>query len=284
MPKQSPEPELNLKSIHNCPICKGTQVEIVNKTRTINPNSDLLVAVLKCTDCSHWFISPIPSQSYLNLLYKKASEYVVPKGWNAKKTGFTIPEKYIIKSESRTSNKKKKYLEIGIGSGLLLNYFRQIGYNCFGVEPGEWARGIPNVYKDINELDEDNFDVIVLVDVLEHVEEPLSLVRRLSELMNAGTVYASFPNSQSLRALLLKERWRMIRPFGHLHFFSRNSLLLLFESNGFRTTRLLKTDLLSMKNFLRAPYQLVTTAALFFGQHFWGDQWIVHLTKRGAPK
>ena len=135
--------------------------------------------------------------------------------------------------------------------------------------------------QNISELDEDNFDVIVLSDVLEHVEDPFSLVRKVSELIkNGGSVYCSFPNNQSLRALLLKERWRMIRPFGHLHFFSEKSLRILFESNGFKINHLIKTDLIkfNLKDFLK-PHYFIIRMVLFFGQSFYGDQWIVHLTK-----
>ncbi len=221
-------------------------------------------------------------QSNLNILYERASEYVVPKGWNAKKTEFSIPEQYIIRTESKSLSKNKKYLEIGVGSGFLFSYFKLIGYNCFGVEPGVWAKGIPNIAQDINELDEDNFDVIVLADVLEHVEDPLSLVKKISELVNcSGTVYACFPNNQSFRALLFRERWRMIRPFGHLHFFSKESLSILFKSNGFKIKLLKKTDLFkfSMKRFLK-PHLFIMSIAVFFGQSFLGDQWIVQLTKK----
>ena len=221
-------------------------------------------------------------QSNLSILYEKASEYVVSKGWNAKKTEFSIPEQYIIRTESKSLNKNKKYLEIGVGSGFLFNYFKQTGYNCFGIEPGSWAKEIPNIVHDINKIEEGNFDVIVLADVLEHVEDPLSLVKKISELVNySGTVYACFPNNQSLRALLLKERWRMIRPFGHLHFFSKESLSILFKSNGFKIKLLKKTDLFkfSMKSFLK-PHLFIMRLAVFFGQSFLGDQWIVQLTKK----
>lgn len=276
------ESELDLKSIYNCPICKGRKLKIINKVKTINPNSDLKVEIKKCTNCSHWFVNPLVKQSNLSILYEKASEYVVSKGWNAKKTEFSIPEQYIIRTESKSLNKNKKYLEIGVGSGFLFNYFKQTGYNCFGIEPGSWAKEIPNIVHDINKIEEGNFDVIVLADVLEHVEDPLSLVKKISELVNySGTVYACFPNNQSLRALLLKERWRMIRPFGHLHFFSKESLSILFKSNGFKIKLLKKTDLFkfSMKSFLK-PHLFIMRLAVFFGQSFLGDQWIVQLTKK----
>lgn len=276
------EKELDLKWINICPICKGMQLKIIHKVRTINPNSDLEVEILKCLSCLHWFVNPIPKQRCLSLLYNKASEYVITKAW--KKTEFNIPELYIIKNELKSLN-NKKYLEIGIGSGILFNYFRQIGYDCYGVEPGDWAKGIPNIIQDINSLNENKYDVIVLVDVLEHIEDPVSLVKKISGVINtSGNFYASFPNNQSLRALMFKGRWRMIRPFGHLHFFSKKSLLVLFESSAFRIRRTIKTDLVKfkLKNLFKPPYfigRLPWSLMQFLGQSFWGDQWIVHLIK-----
>lgn len=275
----SNEIELNLIHINNCPICRGKKLKTIGTTKTINPHSYMKVKVLKCENCLHWFINPMVKQNCLNILYNKASEYAVSKEW--KKTEFNIPELYIIKNESKNSNNNKRYLEIGVGSGLLFNYFRQIGYDCYGVEPGDWAKGIPNIVQDIDDLNEKKFDVIVLVDVIEHVEDPILVIKKISKVINTdGTVYASFPNTQSLRAFLFKERWRMIRPFGHLHFFSKNSLSILFESNGFKIKHLIRTDLLEirLKRIFKPPY-FIGRLVGFWGQFLWGDQWIVHLTK-----
>ena len=275
--------KLNLKRLKNCPICKGTHLKMINKARTMNPHSDLQVEILKCYNCSHWFVNPTIKQNDLNSLYDKESEYVVaPKGWYTQKTEFSIPEHFIINDEKKFQIKGKKYLEIGIGSGLLFNYFKQVGYDCYGVEPGGWAKGLQNVVQDINELIEDKFDVVVLIDVLEHIEDPLSLVKKVLEITNMdGTVYASFPNNQSLRAFFSKEKWRMIHPFGHLHYFSKKSLSVLFESNGFRINRVIRNDLLqfSRKSLFRPPY-FIGRLVWFFGQSFWGDQWFVHLIKK----
>ena len=72
----------------------------------------------------------------------------------------------------------------------------------------------------------------------------------------------------------------MIRPFGHLHFFSKNSLSILFESNGFKIKHLIRTDLLEirLKRIFKPPY-FIGRLVGFWGQFLWGDQWIVHLTK-----
>ena len=275
-PVSSCREELSLQRIDKCPICKGSRLRSVGKTRTIHPDRELQVDLLECVSCLHWFISPTPTQNELTKLYEKASEYVVSAGGQPDKKRFSIPERYIIRAECRNPKKRKKYLEVGIGRGLLFNYFRSVGYDCFGIEPNPWAQGMTNVVRDITELDQVGFDVVVMADVFEHIGDPLSFVKSVGHLMKTGTVYACFPNNQSLRARLSKNKWRMVRPLGHLHFFSKKSWAIMFESSGLSIKNLLKTDLIECRcRSLLSP----TNLFLFFTQRFWGDQWIVQLEK-----
>jgi hypothetical protein len=214
-------------------------------------------------------------------LYEEASEYVEGARGQPDKKRFSIPEKYIIRAECRGPKKRKKYLEVGIGRGLLFNYFRSVGYDCFGVDPGTWAQGMTNVVRDINEIDQVGFDIVVMADVLEHIEDPLSFVKSVGNLIETGTVYACFPNNQSLRARLSKNRWRMVRPWGHLHFFSKQSLSIIFESNGFNIKQLAKTDLIVFRSrsLFRTICFFPVKLFLSLTERFWGDQWIVQLEK-----
>jgi len=273
--------EPRLHRIDRCPICKGSRLRTIGRTRTIHPAKELELDLMGCASCLHWFISPAPLQNELTRLYENCSEYVVSAGGQPDRKRFSIPEKYIIRAESRDPRKRKKYLEVGIGRGLLLDYFKSVGYNCFGVDPGPWAQGAPDVVKDITRLDQTGFDVIVMANVLEHVEDPLSLVKSIGDRIETGTVYACFPNSQSLRARLSKGRWRMVRPLGHLHFFSRRSLSITFESNGFNVKRLAKTDLIEFRcrSLFKPVHLFPVNLFLSVTERFWGDQWIVQLEK-----
>lgn len=280
-PVSSCREELSLQRIDKCPICKGSRLRSVGKTRTIHPDRELQVDLLECVSCLHWFISPTLPQSELTRLYEDASEYVVSEGGQPDKKRFSIPEKYIIRAECRDPKKRKKYLEVGIGRGLLFNYFRSVGYDGFGVDPGTWAQGMTSVVRDINEIDQVGFDVVVMADVLEHIEDPLSFVKSVGDLIETGTVYACFPNNQSLRARLSKDKWRMVRPLGHLHFFSKQSLSITFESNGFNIKQLAKTDLIEFRcrSLFNPVYLFPVNLFLSLTQRFWGDQWIVQLEK-----
>jgi hypothetical protein len=88
-------------------------------------------------------------------------------------------------------------------------------------------------------------------------------------------LYCSFPNKSSLRAFLSKGNWRMVRPIGHLHYFSNDSVRLMFKLAGWRISKLNKTDLFDIKkmNMMRNPLKnLVQSLIEFSGL---GDQWIV---------
>jgi hypothetical protein len=59
-----------------------------------------------------------------------------------------------------------------------------------------------------------------------------------------GRIYLSFPNSSSLMAKLQKERWRMIQPIGHLHYFSRQSVTELLARSSLALQHIEDYDLL----------------------------------------
>jgi methionine biosynthesis protein MetW len=87
------------------------------------------------------------------------------------------------------------------------------------------------------------FDVVVLMDVLEHVSSPADLLDTAIEaLVSGGRVIASVPNVAhwTVRARLLLGRWDY-QPVGimdatHLRWFTRATLTKLFKSRGLQVT------------------------------------------------
>jgi SAM-dependent methyltransferase len=90
-------------------------------------------------------------------------------------------------------------------------------------------------------LQDQNFDVIVLNDVLEHVVDPEALLRQLrAHVADGGCVVASIPNVReffTVKDLVLRGRWDYvdegILDRTHLRFFTRASLPGLFERGGY---------------------------------------------------
>jgi hypothetical protein len=208
----------------------------------------------------------------LDHLYRIGSRSVIHEGYEDEiKITFTVPERHVLANERFTG--PGQYFEVGVGKGLLFDVFRRMGWECRGVEPGDWGADIPGVVRSLAEVPGGQvFDVFVAMDVLEHVRDPVGVLRSLRSMANAQTrLYASVPNPQSLRFFLQKGGWRMIRPLGHIHYFSKASAALTLRKAGFSVRTIRASDLVELKD-LRRPRSLFFGAAQTLG---WGDQWLI---------
>lgn len=155
-----------------------------------------------------------------------------------------------------------RILEIGCGEGATGGYLRAEG-RC------DWAGGVelmPEIAErarqrldqvwdgDFERIEPDiapqSIDVILCLDVLEHMVDPWTAVRRLHEwLKPGGCIVASIPNVRYSRVvfpLLFRGKWTY-RDAGvldrtHLRFFVRETAIELMECSG------LKVDLVERLN------------------------------------
>ena len=95
----------------------------------------------------------------------------------------------------------------------------------------------PDVLSDRSE----RFDLVVYNDVLEHIVDPWEVLRRTHDfLAPGGHVLASIPNVQFLPVVLdlLRARWDYVESGvmdrTHVRFFTRGSMLDMFEQAGYR--------------------------------------------------
>ena len=100
---------------------------------------------------------------------------------------------------------------------------------------------------DAGELD-GSYDVLLFGDTLEHLADPVSVLRRLSTHLAAdGTLIVSVPNvaNWAIRLMLLSGRFRYtdrgILDRTHLRFYTRRTLVEMIESAGFRVQAVVGT-------------------------------------------
>ena len=156
---------------------------------------------------------------------------------------------------SRTADRT---LEIGCGEGETLARMMQLGLVRWaaGVEispaAAEKARArldqviAGNIETIPDDSLPDELDLILCLDVLEHLIDPWSVVRRLAaKLKPGGALIACIPNIRhlgTLAPLLLKGRFDYADTGtldrGHLRFFTRASIRALFEGAGLRIGRI----------------------------------------------
>ncbi|MCM2282172.1 MAG: methyltransferase domain-containing protein, partial [Bdellovibrionaceae bacterium] len=83
------------------------------------------------------------------------------------------------------------------------------------------------------------FDLVTLYDVIEHVQEPKSIISALSGLLTSdGFLHVTTPDVSSLSAHVLGRRWYHFKPREHLLYFSRRTLRRLLESCGMQVRRM----------------------------------------------
>lgn len=219
-----------LEAATSCPVCR-TPSSRVRPTVTINPHAPVKVGLRKCRRCRHMWIDPMPTQGFLTHLYTRGSRSVIGVGWRTGEDALSWPEQLVadgIKGAGR-------YFELGVGKGILFNEMRRRGWNCRGVEPGASGLEIPGVEGALGDLEgEPPFDILVAIDVLEHISNPQEVLLKLRQMIAPnGELFGSFPRSTSLRGLIQGPGWRMVRPFGHVHYFSKVSARKILAAAGF---------------------------------------------------
>jgi len=176
--------------------------------------------------------------------------------------------------------KARRVLEVGCGEGgfgaLLKN---GMGIRVWGVEVDAVAaraasrrldRVLPGTFDGVRrQLPSRRFDAVVFNDVLEHMEDPGKALRETVRLLSpGGVVVASVPNVlhlSVLKRLLWDRDWRYeahgVLDATHLRFFTRRSLVRLFEGCGYKVLRL--EGLNASRPFASACLAFLTLGHLF---------------------
>jgi len=151
--------------------------------------------------------------------------------------------------------KKGKLLDVGCGMGTMLNRFRKLGWDTYGVDVStyatEYARnqlGLKVYTGVVDELDlpEGYFDLVTLVLTIEHIPNPRTTLAALYRLMKPGAVIIVATHDISgLWPRIVKQRWRHLNVPEHLYFFSNSTLKRLLEATGFSTFRITETATLA---------------------------------------
>jgi len=127
-----------------------------------------------------------------------------------------------------------RHLDVGSSSGALLQRFReQYGCASVGVEPGDAYRRFSQsrgliIYPSLDtlaEADEAPFDLISMLHVIEHVEDPVHTLRSLreSKMRSGGYLLLEVPNLIDHECLELS----------HLYAFTRSTLREIVRQAGF---------------------------------------------------
>lgn len=140
-----------------------------------------------------------------------------------------------------------RLLDVGFGAGWLLRAAAEQGWACWGTELAseslEAASTEPwQVYGgDLLDaaLPSRHFDVITVVEVLEHLPDPLSYLREAARLLRpGGLLYGTTPNAASLNGRILRLDWSIYAAPEHLQLFTSRALQRALEAAGLQPLRI----------------------------------------------
>jgi len=141
---------------------------------------------------------------------------------------------------------EKNLLDVGCGTGDFLLTCKNNEWNVVGVEPNKNARKLAEtklnakIYDDLNELSSQQFDVITLWHVLEHVPDLNSYIFKLKSLLKPnGILVIAVPNYKSYDAVYYKQFWAAFDVPRHLWHFSKKSIELIFSEFEMEITKTL---------------------------------------------
>ncbi|OGD54665.1 hypothetical protein A3J78_00335 [Candidatus Beckwithbacteria bacterium RBG_13_35_6] len=208
--------------------------------------------LVQCKNCSLVFFYPFPSKKQIKAIYTtKAFGVFNPQdktkaGYDNYLTEERLWQAFFKKRLKliKKYKNKGKLLDLGCGVGTFLLEARQAGFYPYGVDIMEFAvklcrkRGLKTVFQnDFSKLKflKMSFDVITIQHTLEHLSDPLSLLRQARTLLKSkGILLVSVPDRKSIIATLMGKFWYDYYHYQHLYFFESKTLSNYIKKAGFK--------------------------------------------------
>lgn len=179
-----------------------------------------------------YYTDPLPKDLSL---YYKSDQYISHTDENKNAISFlyqqvkkiTLAQK--VKKISKFGVKKGHLLDVGAGTGDFLSKAKQKDWHVTGVEPNSKARDLAalkglQLHANLEEIQEQKFDIITLWHVLEHIpnlEETLQTLEKL--LKKDGVLVIAVPNFKSYDAQYYQKFWAAYDVPRHVWHFSKAS-------------------------------------------------------------
>ena len=257
----------------NCPLCNSQN--LFGKKSEQNQFDDLhnpetikfaktWIQLLECLECGFAFTKELPSDPNFftgrysikfNAEKEISSNFKDHFSFNI----FTKIEQY--------SNKKGNLLDIGSFAGILLRIAQKKGYTVCGIEVNSTMADYTKEVLKLNiikgefldqNIPENQYDCITMIDVLEHLYLPAKILERCNQILKPnGIIFIKVPNyrpqliKQKLMNIFGISKLGIFQNFGHINHFSPKSLSKSLEKNGFTVLEniVIPSELWNSNNF-----------------------------------
>jgi len=136
-------------------------------------------------------------------------------------------------------NRNTRWLDYGCGNGGLVRHLHRhgisgaVGFDCGWIAGYSRKLGIPVLSEEEISAQRGEFDVITMLEVIEHVLDPVTVLQRARRLLKPnGILYLTTGNALPYRDRLLT--WRYVIPEIHVGYFEPRTLEAALTRAGFR--------------------------------------------------
>jgi 2-polyprenyl-3-methyl-5-hydroxy-6-metoxy-1,4-benzoquinol methylase len=257
-------------SVKACHVCEGARVYYLFSTSGHR--------VVRCDDCGLVFLNPQPSDEELSQIYN-AQYFLGSETKEGQRDASEIKQatarEYLNEIARYRGNQAGRLLEVGSGDGEFLELAEAQGWDVTGIEysPAACERARERLKRGNviqgelipGSLAEEQFDLCVLSDVLEHVRSPSQFLREIRRALKpGGTLFIATPSTDSWSARLLRQNWMEFKA-EHLTYFDSQTLQTALFKSGFDHLvvqpgwKVLSLDYID-KHFERFPVPMITSA------------------------
>ena len=264
-----------------CNVCGSTKHRLIGSKRGALTSFDF--QIVKCSDCRFVWVNPGLDDASLMSLYD--SDYYHGKGFDRFATylsGSNGVQDHPCYASSDIANRVsaaarrigvrgKNLLDIGCGLGMLIKELNMLGFQACGLETSSFAaqkcqsEGLEVLNAQLAEhpFGSRQFDIITMIEVIEHVPAPKTLLQQAAALLGPGGIlYVQTGNVEhafsfmrrldhGLRRIrvLRDKRWNLRRALspvmwdyfsleGHVSYLAPGTLSLLYGQCGLETIQL----------------------------------------------
>lgn len=257
-----------MAKISHCPVCNSIKQKEFWALRGYK--------LARCSECSMVW-DPFPQD---NLLSQYSENYFInnnPKGGYANYfEGMRINSKTFAMRLKRLKKQLKNtgnLLDLGCALGDCLIEAKKLGWiDPVGLDTSSFAcnqckkRGLKAICGTLNtvKLPENSFDLITSQDVIEHVTDPVSELKRIIKIMKPGaTLFIVTPEMDGWWLRLLHGWWYHYKPGEHVIYFSQSTIKKALTRAGYVDIATSATPhIMSVEYILK---RLCYYSPLFFG-------------------
>ena len=207
--------------------------------------------VIECEGCGFKHVVPLPTEKetaryYSTQFHAKRPLYIDGLRKDLEWWRMTYAEQYTL-FEKYLPVHRRRILDIGCGLGFFLQLGQERGWETLGFEPSHqastYAQGlgleiINDVFDQERAQSLDTFDVIHMYEVLEHITDPLKIIKLCSKLIGqGGLLCVTVPNDYNLLQKVLQNSLNYnpwwVSPPEHINYFDCITLPKLLRRAGF---------------------------------------------------